>query len=419
MSLVRPDSAPGVLDRAPAVLVAITLALAGLSLVMVYSTAGVLAKRYGSSTLLLHRQMMWIAIGAAALWFMARTDHQRLRACSGWILLGALALLIAVLIPGIGTRFNGARRWIRFFGVGFQPSDPAKLATIIFIADRLAANQDRIGDFKRGFLPFAAVTGLVVVLIALEPDLGTSLLIGGVLFAMILAAGIRWEHVLPVGLLVAAGASILVAVRFDHVMLRLQAWWDPEGTMMGKGWQVYQSLVALGAGGLGGVGLGASTQKLFFLPESHTDFILAIVGEELGLIGTGAVALLFLAFIFQGVKIVNLTRDLYAVLLALGLTLAIGLQAVINIAVVTVAVPTKGISLPLVSFGGSNTVVSMAAIGILINIARTTARVQPVDEAEAASAVGRSPVHDSERDEDPGRIPMAESFGPEPVETLS
>ncbi len=351
-----------------AFLLAAAMLLVGLSLVMIYSSSGVLADKFGSPSFFVVRQFIWVAVGATALLLTARIPYERYRAFAPWIAAAVVLGLTLVLVAGVTV--NGATRWFRLGGLSIQPSELAKLGMIVYLADRLARMGAEATDWRHGLLPVVAVAGTAVILIALEPDLGTALLLSAVMVGLLFAAGLRTRHVFAAAGVAVVGATALVVSRFHYVQERIGAWLNPEADVFGRGWQAHQSLIALGAGGWQGVGLGASHQKLRFLPEGHTDFILAILGEELGLFGTAAIIGLFLVLLFQGLKIVNLAPDRFGALLALGLTLLICAQAAINIAVVTASVPTKGIGLPLVSFGGSNLVVSLAAIGILINISR-------------------------------------------------
>ena len=267
------------LRRAEVVILAVACALVGLGLVMIYSTSGVLAHRFGTPTHFLVRQSVWAAVATAAFLVARSVDYHIYVRSRKLVLLGTLALLALVLVPGIGTRLNGARRWFRFAGVGFQPSDVAKLGLVIYLAGFLGRGPEILGEWKRGFLPAAAAVGAVVGLTALEPDIGTAALLGTVGCALLVMGGIRIWHMLPAAVMAMPLAACYIVVRLDYVRDRLMVWWDPSFDPLGRGYHVRQSLIALAQGGFWGQGLGEGSQKLLFLPEAHTDFILAIIGE--------------------------------------------------------------------------------------------------------------------------------------------
>lgn len=358
-------------------LIAIVLLLAFIGLIMVASTSLVGAESLEDCGYL-RRQIIWVALAVTAMLCVSRIDYHVMARLSPWILAGTALLLIAVLIPGIGTRHNGARRWIRFLGFGVQPSEIAKLAVVLFVAAWLSRGTDRAKSFLSGFLPVLAVTGAVGALIVVEPDLGTTILVGVVGVGVGVLAGFRATHLAP---------FVVPCIPFLYHLVwmvswrreRLLAFLDPWKYYDGVGYQLCQALVALGSGGCTGVGLGQSRQKLGFLPEAIHDFIFAILGEEAGLIGTLLVVSLFAAFVWYGFRVASRARDQLGFLIAGGVTLTIGLQALINMAVVTGAAPTKGISLPFVSFGGSSLFFLMCMAGMLLNVARQT------EEAEAAT----------------------------------
>ena len=297
------------------------------------------------------------------------------------IVLIALVILClgATLIPGLGVERHGARRWLHFgpvaYGIGFQPSEFAKIGVIVFLAAWLAHRQPQMKKFWRGIMPPVAVAGVVAGLIVPE-DLGTAALIVLVAGMMILAAGARWWHAILLSLpgLTAFVALILATpYRLERIMSFRDTWADP----LGKGYHAIQSLVAIASGGWWGRGLGAGMQKYGYLPEAYTDFIFAIICEELGLFGAFAVMALFLCLIVLGWAVMTQAADRFGQLLALGITLLIGFQAVMNVAVVTVSIPTKGISLPLVSAGGSGVLFYAVALALLASVSRTSARQRP------------------------------------------
>jgi cell division protein FtsW len=302
---------------------------------------------------------------------MMRLDYYYIQKYSKLILVIALALLIIVLIPGIGTTTNGASRWIRLGSYfGFQPSEFAKLAMIIFMSSYIAAKQEKMADFTKGFLVPVVLIGLVSLLILKEPDLGTAIFISLISFILIIVGGTRIIYVIFA--LMAAAPHIytiiykIQAYQKARLLAFLDPWKDPEGI----GYQIIQSWIALGSGGLTGLGLGESRQKLFFLPESSSDFIFSIIGEELGFIGTTCIIIIFVLLAWQGMRICMSAPDMLGFYLALGITLSITLQSAINIAVATGAMPTTGLPLPFISTGGSSLLLSSIGIGILLNIAK-------------------------------------------------
>ena len=282
----------------------------------------------------------------------------------------SIILLVLVLIPGIGREVSGARRWFRFKLISFQPSELAVLAVIIYAADFLSRKGSNIKLFFRGFLPPVCVLGACVLLILIQPDLGTALSISIVVCLMLYIAGTRVIYLVSMLLVSLPALYILVfsvPYRRARILAFLNPWLDPKGT----GFQIIQSQIAIGSGGIFGVGLGHSKQKLFYLPAAHTDFIFSIIGEELGLVGTLGVIILFALFIQQGLKVVKNAPDKFGYFLSLGLVLMISLRAVINIGVSCGFFPTKGLPLPFISYGGSSFIFDMVSVGILINIART------------------------------------------------
>lgn len=346
-------------------LLAIAIVLLGLGLVMVASTGPLrnpAALRYR-----VFRHTLWLAASFVGLYLAYTVDYHTLRRLSKPLLFCSLATLGAVLVAG--AEVNGARRWFRFGSfMSFQPSEVFKVALCLYMADFLAREQERIRTFLKGFVQPMLIMGVAFLLILMQPDFGTALLIAAVTLGMRFVAGIRLVHVVPA---LVASLPLLyhlvtkVPYRLARILTFLDPWRDPRGA----GYQVIQSLVALGSGGLFGVGLGNSRQKLHYLPEAENDFVFAIVGEELGLVGCTAVLALFGLFVWYGMRVALRAPDLYGSLLAFGLTLTIGLQAGVNIAVVTCSAPTKGLALPLVSSGGSSLVAVMAAVGLIMNVA--------------------------------------------------
>ena len=275
-----------------------------------------------------------------------------------------------MLIPGIGKIHSGARRWFSIGTFSFQPSEFAKLAILIYVADFLARKQNKIKDFIEGFLPLITIMGIFCLLIIKQPDLGNSVLIAAIVLIVMYAAGAQIRH-LGSMVLLALPPLILLIVMVPYRWQRIKAFLNPMSDVQGVNFQLTQSHIALGSGGLFGVGLGKSAQKLFYLPAAHTDFIFSIIGEELGLLGTLAVVFLFAAFIWQGARIAKRITDPFGYYLAFGIIVMIGLQAVINIGVSIGAFPTKGLPLPFISYGGSALIFNMMAVALLLNISRT------------------------------------------------
>lgn len=317
-------------------------------------------------------QPVWCIIGFLVCWLASMGDYRLLkkRGWIPWAFLGIVAmLLLLVLIPGIGTRVKGATRWLRAGPITVQPSELAKIALILAIAWYGDRFQRQMGTFLKGIVFPGLFIGSIIGLIFAEPDVGTSMLLASVSSVMLLVAGIRWRFFLPPMILGMIAISVFL---YNNPMRseRIYSWLHVEETKRDKGMQAYQAMVALGSGGVIGVGLGDGRQKLGFVPEHQTDFIYSVIGEELGLIATLGVVLAFLAIVICGVYIAWYARDTFGMLIAVGITFLIGLQAIINIGVVTGSLPNKGLSLPFISYGGSNLVVMLGCVGLLMNIAR-------------------------------------------------
>lgn len=345
------------------------IVLLGFSIVTVYGT-DVTSFGSGGTSYQFTKHLLWVGISLFLMFVMANINYRYLQSLSMPILVVSVILLVIVLVPGIGAKVNGARRWIRLGGFfGIQPSEFAKLAMVIFISGYIAKNHGRMAEFVRGFaIPFAII-GIASVLAVKEPDFGTAAFITILSLIMLIAGGTR---IIYVGLTILAVSPLIhkmlfeVSYRKDRLMAFTDPWKDPSGV----GYHVIQSWIALGSGGLTGLGIGESKQKLYFLPESSSDFIFTIIGEEFGFIGAMAVIAVFLVLIWQGLRIVHKVKDAFGFFLGFGLTVMFGLQAIINIAVVSGVMPTKGIPLPFVSSGGSSLLFSMMGVGILVNIAR-------------------------------------------------
>ncbi len=341
---------------------------------MIFSTSAIYAwERHGDQYYFLKRQLMWIGLGLIAMITAAVIKLDFLEKNSKFILLFTGVLLVLVLMPSIGSRVGGARRWLKLGGWSVQPAELAKLALIIYAARFLSRNRELADDFTNGVMPLLMVVGSVVGLIILQPDLGTSVLISAIVFLMMYLGGVKLKYML--GILSAAVPALVALImvapyRLKRIFVFFDPWQDPDDA----GYQIVQSFLALGSGGFRGRGLGASVQKLYYLPESFTDFIFSIIGEEAGFIGTSAVLLLLAALVWCGFKISVKTDDKFERLLCSGVVLMIALQSIIHIGVVTGSLPTKGLPLPFISFGGSSLMVHMFGAGLLMNVAKHSRR---------------------------------------------
>lgn len=314
-------------------------------------------------------QASWSVGGIVACIIAAMFDYRWLKKIAWLIFLVSLVALVAVLIPGIGVLKNGSRRWIALGIANFQPSEAAKLALIVALAWYGERFQREIRTFWKGLVIPGCLALAVLVPVFLEPDRGTTILLSAVTGFMLLLAGIRWIYFIPPA--IGGAAFMTYALISDPVrMRRILSWLHPEDHKDGAGYQAWQAMIALGSGGVTGLGLGNGRQKLGFVPENHTDFILSIIGEEMGLVATLAVVCAFVIFIICGVYIAWHARDVFGLLLGSGITFLIGMQALINIGVVTSALPNKGLPLPFISYGGSSLLLMLIAIGVLISIAR-------------------------------------------------
>ena len=351
------------------ILFRVTILLVGLSIVMVYSASAVVGlERAGRPSLFLIKQGTWATLGMALLWCVMRVDYRNYREpVFIWTCLGGVVLaLVAVLFS---PPVNNAHRWFGFAGIGVQPSELAKLVAIVFIAALLERRMHRINELRYSLLPIGVVVAGLVALILLEPDFGTSVSLALIAAVMVFAAGLNYRYIagaallaLPTVYIVAMGA----AYRRRRMLTFLNPWEDP----LGDGFQIIQSLIAVGTGGIWGRGLMNGVQKLFYLPEPHTDFIFSVIAEELGLIGATVVLLCFCVITWRGLRVALRAPDGFGGFLALGLTAMIAVQALVNISVVLSLLPTKGIPLPFVSFGGSSLLINLVGMGILLNVSQ-------------------------------------------------
>ncbi|HCM41414.1 MAG: cell division protein FtsW [Bdellovibrionales bacterium GWC1_52_8] len=360
-------------------LLLVVLAMVAFGLLMVYSSSFIFAQeRTGDGFAFIKKQLVFAVIGFGALGTISRIDYRR---WSKWAypMLGIAILLLALItIPGIGVKVGGARRWLRIAGFSFQPGEFAKFAVIFFVAYQLTKKRERLHKFVAGVLSNFLLPLPAFLLLLLQPDFGTTVMIILVIFMLLFLAGVPKRFLLgALGLALVAGTWLALGTEYrrHRVMTFLDPWTDPGG----KGFQILQSFVGLHNGNFLGVGLGNGREKLFFLPEAHNDFIFAVIGEELGFVGILAVILAFVYLVHRGFKIAwdcqLRYHDQFGMLLASGITLALGLQAFVNMAVVLGLLPTKGLTLPFISYGGSALLVDLAAVGVLLSIGRGPGRV--------------------------------------------
>src|SRR5450432_1010621 len=369
-AFIGPASAPGMIrpsevgiDR---VLCGAVLLLAAFGSVMIFSAGAVFAaKKYGDALYFLKRELIYAFLGLLVFTVAVRIDYGIYRRYAYPLLLVSVVSLVAVL--KIGSRAGGAIRWFRLGPLSFQPGELAKFALCVYLATLLARKAEQVRDFSVGFLPPLVVTGVMMGLLLKQPDLGTAVIFGAVALGLLFIAGTRASYlVLAVLVALPAGWKFIVSTPFR--MRRMLAFLDPWAFRRDVGYQITESLISVGSGGVTGLGLGDGRQKLFFLPEAHTDFILSIVGEELGLVGVLSVILAFAILVWRGLRAATRARDLFGSYLAFGISAMFGLQALINIGVVLGSLPTKGLPLPFISYGGSSLVVSLFMAGVLANI---------------------------------------------------
>ncbi len=346
------------------------LTLLALGVTMVFSASMVSSvKVYGHPYYYLMMQLLWTIVGLIAMFFLMNFDCWRYRKWV-WFIYGLSFLgLILVLIPGIGQVRQDARRWLGYGLLTVQPAEFAKFTTVLFLAHNLAKRESKITDLVKGLGPYLGLLGITFALVLLEPDLGTAVAIAGAAAVVLFVAGAKVFHLALLGVL-ASPALYWAVMGEEYRRQRFLAFLDPWGDPGGSGWQIIQALYALGTGGLFGTGIGLSRQKWSYLPQPHTDFIFAVLGEEMGFFGTFMVLLLFFVFAWRGFRAAMAAPDRYSCLLAAGLTSVIVLQAIVNIGVVSGSLPITGIPLPFVSYGGSSLLTSLAACGVLLNISR-------------------------------------------------
>jgi cell division protein FtsW len=364
---------------------ALAATLAAFGVVMIYSASSIAFDlRNGDSTSYLRKQAVWVALATIIFALARTTDTAWLEKRAKPILGITFACLLAVLIPGVGAKVGGARRWIRVSGLNGEPSELAKLAVVVFAAWWGTSRRELLGEFKKGFLPAFGTVSLMAALIVLEPDMGTATFCATVGLTVLIVAGLRLQHLALAGAPAAAAVAFFAVFKLQYIAKRVNAFMDLDADASGVGYQIRQAVIALGSGGPFGLGLGESRQKRLFLPDGHTDFIFALVGEELGFVGTIALVVLYGTLIVLAMRAVQRAKDRFSFLLGTGLAFALGLQAALNMAVATASVPPKGIALPFVSFGGSPLLFCAAAVGVLARIAAEGQAPQPDTVKELA-----------------------------------
>ncbi len=414
-----PERAP--LGPVDPVLVGLTMALMAFGVVMVFSASAVFASQtYHDGHRFLIRQAMFAAVGMVAMLAVSRVDYHKLRPLTYPAVAATLVLFVATMI--VGRTAGGATRWIRIGPVDIQAAEVAKLTIVLFLAYSLSKKAEQMRTFKIGVLPHLIVMGLFALFCLVQPDLGSAVMIGLVTFFMLFLAGARLGPILGtvLGLALAAGTAIAVS---PWRRARIEAFMDPFAHRAGSGYQIVESMLAFGSGGLSGVGIGDSRQKLFFLPEAHTDFISAIIGEELGFVGMVIVTGAFAILIVRGLRVAWNAPDEYGTYLAAGATLLIGMSAFTNLAVAMGLLPTKGLVLPFLSYGGSALLVDAAAIGVILNVSRQCvpssggdrgSAVEPgqskltSQKARASRAIG---AHTDTKGEPSGEVAVREVVG--------
>ena len=350
------------------VLLMMVVALTCFGVVMIYSASSVMAaKNFHDGAFFLKRQAVFALFGFGIALAAMRIDYHVWRKLAVPLLLLSLILLVLVLVPGIGGKVKGASRWIKLPGFNLQPSEFTKIALIMYMAYSIDKKQDRIRSLTAGFLPYMVVLMVLLGLLLQQPDLGAALTLAAVTVTMLFAAGTRLVFILG-SAMVALPFLVFLVTQSAYRLKRIKAYLNPEQDPTGIGWQITQSKYAFGAGGIFGQGLGEGKQKLFYLPEAHTDFILSVVGEELGFIGVLIIIGMFFILVQRAMRIAMAAQDSFGRFLALGIAVLFAVEATVNMGVVTGILPTKGLALPFLSYGGSSLVVSLFAVGVLLNI---------------------------------------------------
>jgi cell division protein FtsW len=346
------------------------LFLVGIGIVMVYSASSALAlKKFGSSYFFIKKQALFALIGLTALVAARHFPYRALRALAYPAVALTLGLLLAVHLTGFGHTAGGATRWLRLGGFTLQPAELARMTMILYLAYSMSKKQDRIREFSIGFVPHVVMLIVLVIPIILQPDFGSVVILCMITGIMLFVGGVPLRYLFLASLALApVGGYLLLSA--DYRVKRLMSFLDPWQYPSAEGYQTIHSLMAFGSGGLWGAGIGKSLQKLFYLPEPHTDFIFSVIGEEFGLLGVATIVLLYGLIVWRGLAIARQTTDPFGALLSFGLTTAIALQVCINMGVTLGLLPTKGLTLPFLSYGGTSLVLNMAAVGVLMNIGR-------------------------------------------------
>ncbi len=349
----------------------LVLLLVGIGTLMVYSSTALMSMRkYGSGFHYLWNHIFTLCIGITTMFVLSRTDHMKFRPLV-YIMMGfSLLLILLVFVPWIGISANGARRWLRLWPTTFQPSELVKLVMVVFLADYMDKNIHRMREFRHGIMIPVAIMLVFQGIIIIQPDFGAVMSLGILTVGLLILGGARLSHI---GALILFSLPVIYMLVFSSAYRtkRIMCFTDPWKDAFGCGFQLVQSFIAFGSGGFFGVGLGDSKQKLYFLPEVHTDFIFSLIGEELGLIGAMIVLVIFIWLFVKGVQVAARTSDPFSYFLTMGLTMMIGVQTAINFAVSMGLMPTKGLPLPFISYGGSALLINLSAAGILISISRS------------------------------------------------
>jgi len=344
------------------------LFLVGIGIVMVYSASSALAlKKFGTSYYFLKKQSIFALLGIVALVVSYHIPYRVFRSLTYPLLVLAFIFLIGILVSGFGYSAGGATRWFRMGNFTFQPSEFARFALVIYLAYSMNKKKDRIKEFKVGFLPHILLLAMFTVLIILQPDFGSVVILGAITWIMLFIGGVRISHLLG-SLAVATPIAYFLMIGADYRIERIICFLNPWQYSADKGYQIVHSLLAFGTGGIWGTGIGGGYQKLFYLPEPHTDFIFSVIGEELGLLGVLVILGFYTLILWRGISIARNSKDVFGSLVAMGLTTAMGLQVCINMGVTLGLLPTKGLTLPFLSYGGTSLLINMVSIGLLMNI---------------------------------------------------
>lgn len=364
------------LEEFDLIIMLMAIALTCFGVVMVYSSSNIMAaKRFSDGFFFLKRQGIFAVAGFTIMLVVMQIDYRFWKKMAVPALLLCLVLLVLVLIPGIGGKAGGSSRWLKLPGFNLQPSEMAKLALIMYMAYSLDKKQDKVKSLSSGFIPYMIVLVILISCLVLQPDLGGALTLAAVAMVMLFAAGTRLIYIFSMFLLALPFLAYKLSKGYhkSRIDAFLNPWSDPEG----KGFQIIQSWLALGTGGVFGQGLGEGKQKLFYLPEAHTDFILSVIGEELGFLGVAVIIGMFFLLVQRAMRIAVAAPDTFGRFLALGIAVLFGIEATVNMCVVTGLLPTKGLALPFISYGGSSLLISLFAVGILLNIS-SGLKIEPI-----------------------------------------